>query len=71
MKLECLVLKLECLAKCSAGATIKSHVDRLEYLGTKVNGVVLKLPENHYVNVIEADRVRKRHEREKNRSSTS
>ena len=65
------LLKLEYLAKRSAGATITSHVDRLEYLGTKVNGVVLKLPENHYVNVIEADRVHKHHEREKNRSSTS
>jgi hypothetical protein len=65
------LLKLEFLAKCSAGSTIKSHVDRLEYLSPKVNGIVLKLPENHYVNVIEVDRVRKRHERERNRSSTS
>ena len=65
------LLKLEFLAKRSAGSTIKSHVDRLEYLSSKVNSGVLKLPENHYVNVIDANRVRKRHERERNRCSTS
>lgn len=57
--------KLELLAKRSDGRTIKSHVDKVKHLRHFVNGVIFELPENYYVNVIEADRVRKRHKRKR------